>query len=146
MGRNDKKVKELRVDVNKMKYKLALGAEVLERAISVGIDKAGLIVEDQATDNAPKRTGQLSQVIGHFRLEPGTAELAKEEYGEVASPVDAIWDKKGWDRLEIGTRLHYARAVHDYNPFLLDALTSKTGEIVKIIEKEIEKRIKKKFG
>lgn len=142
---NKRFAKEFEIEVKRYKKVLSAGTKEFRQAVSSGLEKAGLVIEDEATERCPKYTGQLSLTIGHYRVDSGTQKLAKEHYGKAAGPEAAIWRKPKWNELELGTGVEYAAAVHSRIPFLTDALAAKTGEIIQILSKEVKRRMDKKF-
>jgi len=141
----DSSVKDFEVDVRKISKLLGAGSKEFRKAVSEALTKAGLILEDEASERCPKYTGQLSLTIGHFRVDPETSKLAKEAYGEAADPSTAIFRKPAWNIQEIGTSVEYAQWVHQRSPFLTDAAAAKAGEIHEVITKTIQRRMKKFF-
>ncbi len=136
----------LLADINNVKTALGKGSKAFREGASKGISRAGLRVEKMASEACPKRTTQLSKTIGHYRVDPDTAEDAQYEYGKVQDINTAIWKKIAWNHLILGTQADYAEAVHDNNPFMLKGLIYAAPEVIEIIKdttiEEIDKKLK----
>ena len=98
-----------------------------------------LLVEANAKDFSPVKTGGLRSTIGHF--DPALLISTNPD----AVPANAIWEE-GPDFIRLGTRIFYAPFVHALDPFLESALRQSMGDLQQMARDAAAEGINRSFG